>query len=301
MSPRRTAAVFAAALVLLAAGTAGSGREPRPPQTAPQTSPPAAPQAAPQAMTPPEPLTARGETIEERSARYDISAHLFIIGSVGTAGSMTLESAARRQADRIEKSVRLSGSTTPEQVRKKRDFRGDFSSLRAFALLPDGSAGDGPAMESASTGFLKTNKKYQAERTVYYGDRAVTTRESGVERTIEGGFGSILSPLEYLMEHDLKVGQAFETPFLLNGVPRVFRCEVTGLDNFSEFKSRAYKIDIWAVDRTTGGADRAPKDVWRKKGNVRIWFCKDGAMRNQMLRLKIKFRWYLWLYFDLKK
>ncbi len=296
----RTAALLAAAALLLMAAAGTTGQRPAGRQAA-QT----APQAAPPAVTPPEPLVAMGQSIEERSARYDISAHLFILGNVGKAGSMTLESAVRKQGERLGKSLRMSGSSTPEQVKKNRDFRGDFSSLKTYPLLVDGSvsgaaAGGGPGLESASTGFLKTNKKYQAEKTVYFWDHAVTTRESGTERRIEGSYGSILSPLEYLMEHDLKVGQVFETPFLLNGVPRVFRCEVTGLDNFSDFKSRAYKVDIWAVEKTTG-ADRAPKDVWKKKGNVRVWFCKDGPYRNQMLRLKIKFRWYLWLYFDLKK
>jgi hypothetical protein len=42
-------------------------------------------------------------------------------------------------------------------------------------------------------------------------------------------------------------------------------------------------------------------DVWRKKGNLKIWFCKEGPYRNQMLRMKVKFRWYLWLYFELQK
>jgi hypothetical protein len=134
----------------------------------------------------------------------------------------------------------------------------------------------------------------------FFPDHAVATREDGTEIRIEGSYGCILSPLEYLMEHDLKVGQVFEVPFILNGIPRVFRMEVAKITTLSPFKSRAYEISIYAVEKTAG-VDRAPKDVWRKKGNVRIWFCKDGPYRNQMLRMKIKFRWYLWLHFDLQK
>ncbi|HVP91114.1 MAG TPA: hypothetical protein VMS75_07860 [Terriglobales bacterium] len=239
----------------------------------------------------------------ERKAQYSISAHLFIVGNLGEAGSMTIESAARPKDGRLEKTLRMAGETNDAQKKKNRDYRGDFSLLKVYPLRADGMVDEEAAAawrgtESTSSGFLKLNKKYQAEKIAFFPDHAVSTREDGTEKRVEGSYGCILSPLEYMMDHDLKVGQVFETPFLLNGVARVFRCEVTGLDSLSDYRSRAYRVDIWAVDRTTGGPDKSPKDVWRKKGNVRVWFAKDGPCRNEMLRMRIKFRWYLWLYFD---
>jgi hypothetical protein len=254
-----------------------------------------APRAAPPAV----------QAVKEQTGSYGISAHLFIIGNLGEAGSMTIESALRPDGRRLEKLLRMSGASNEAQIRRNRDFRGDFSLLKVFPLKPDGSVdkeavAEWRGFESSSSGFLKLNKKYQAEKIAFFRDHAVSARENGTEKRVEGSYGSILSPLEYMTDHDLKVGQVFETPFLLNGIPRVFRCEVTDLDTLSEYRTRAYRVDIWAVEKTTG-ADKAPKDVWRKKGNVRVWFCKDGPYRNEMLRMKIKFRWYLWLYFDLKR
>jgi hypothetical protein len=242
--------------------------------------------------------------IEERAGRYGISAHLFILGNLGDVGSMTVESAVRAKGGRLEKSLRMSGASNEAQIKRNRDFRGDFSLLKVYPLRPDGSvdkevAAEGRGFESSASGSLKRNNKYQAEKIAFFRDHAVSDRENGTEKRVEGSYGSILSPLEYMMDHELQVGQVFETPFLLNGIPRVFRCEVTDLDSFPDYGTRAYRVDIWAIEQTTG-PDKAPKDVWRKKGNVRVWFCKDGPYRNEMLRMKIKFRWYLWLYFDLK-
>jgi len=246
-----------------------------------------------------------GQVVDQWTGHYDISAHLFIVGNLGNVGAMTIESSQRKEGERLEKSLHMAGASSEGQIKRNRDYRGDFSLLKVLPLRPDGSIDEEAVRqwqgyESSSSGSLKLNKKYQAEKNVFFEDHAVATRESGAEKRVEGAYGSILSPLEYMMDHDLKVGQVFETPFILNGIPRVFRCEVTDLDNFSDYPAQAYRVDIWAVDKAAG-ADRAPKDVWKKKGNVRVWFCKDGPYQNQMIRMKIKFRWYLWLYFDLKK
>jgi hypothetical protein len=246
-----------------------------------------------------------GQLVDEWAGQYNISAHLFILGNLGDVGTMTIESALRKKDGKREKSLRMAGSSNPEQARKNRDYRGEFSLLKAFPLRSDGSVDDEAVaecrgVEHSSSGFLKLNKKFQAEKLAFFPDHAVSTREDGTEKRVEGSYGCILSPLEYLTDHAIKVGDVIETPFILNGIPRVFRMEVADLDTLSSYRSRAYRVDIWAVDKTPG-VDKAPKDVWRKKGNVRVWFCKDGPYRNRMLRMKIKFRWYLWLYFDLKK
>ena len=61
--------------------------------------------------------------IEERASPFNISAHVFILGKMGDIGTMTIESALREKAGRLEKSLRVSGSSN-EKTRKKYDYRG---------------------------------------------------------------------------------------------------------------------------------------------------------------------------------
>ena len=240
-----------------------------------------------------------------QAGRYGISAHIFVLGNQGDVGAMTIESALQKKDGRLEKTLRMAGGSNPEQVKKNRDFSGEFEVLKTYPLRPDGSvddraAAEGLGVESSSSGFLKTNKKTQSERMTFFPDHAVVIRNDGPEARVEGSYGCILAPLEYLMEHEIKVGDVIDTPFILKGIPRIFRMEVEGVETYSPLKARAYKIVLYAIDKTAG-PDRAPKDVWKKKGNLRIWFCKEGPYRNQMLRMKIKFRWYLSLLFDLQR
>lgn len=239
------------------------------------------------------------------TGKYGISAHVFLLGNLGYVGSMTIESAAGRNDGRLTKSLRVAGRSSPAQIRKKRDYSGEFNVLKVYPLRPDESVdeeavGEWGEVESSSSGFLKLNQKFESEKIDFFRDHALSIRHDGSETRIEGSFGSILSPLEYLMEHDIQVGEVIETPFILNGIPRVFRLEVAKLTNLSPWNSPAYEIKIYAIE-ITAGVDRAPEDVWRKKGNLQIWFCKDGSYRNRVLRIRIKFRWYLWLRFDLQK
>ena len=253
----------------------------------------------------PAPAASSAVTEGAQAGQYGISAHVFFLGNLGDAGSMTIESALQKKDGHLEKTLRMAGGTNPEQAKKNRDYSGEFKALKAYPLRPDGSvddqaAAEGRGVESSSSGFLKTNKKSQSERMTFYPDHALVSRNDGPETRVEGGYGSILAPLEYLMEHEIKVGDVIDTPFLLKGIPRIFRMEVEDLETYSPLKARAYQIVLYAIEKTAG-PDRAPKDVWRKKGNLRIWFCKEGPYRNQMLRMKIKFRWYLSILFDLKK
>jgi hypothetical protein len=254
-----------------------------------------------QQSSPPVPATGASP---ETSSQYVISAHLFLLGDIGEAGTMTIDSSLRSTNGRLEKRLRLAGNTNAAQAQKKRDYRGEFNILKLYPINPDGSVDEaavaaGREFDSSSSGYLKLNAKTQSEQITFFPDHAISKREDGTEKRIDGSYGCVISPLEYLMEHELVAGQVFEVPFLLNGIPRIFKCEVSEPETMTDFKTKAYRVDLWAVDKV-GGADKAPKDVWRKKGNVRIYFCKDGPLRNRMLRMKIKFRWYLWLYFDIK-
>ncbi len=236
--------------------------------------------------------------------QYVISAHIFFFGNWGDVGTAVIESTLVKQGGRLEKSLRLSGGSNEDMVRKrKRDYQGDFRISNVLPLRPDGSVDDEAVrewrdVERSASGYLKLNEKAQWEKTAFFADHAVTTRHDGTKKRIEGNYGTILSPLEYVRENDLEVGQAVDLPFILNGLPRLFHLEVVDLVTLDGYGSRAYVIDLWAEELTDPGA-KARKEVWRKKGNVRLWFCKDGPFRNELLRLKIKFRWYLWLYFDL--
>jgi len=253
----------------------------------------------------PAPAASAAPTEGRQAGQYGISAHVFFLGNLGDAGSMTIESALQKKDGRLEKTLRMAGGTNPEQAKKNRDYSGEFKALKAYPLRPDGSvddqaAAEGRGVESSSSGFLKTNKKSQSERMTFYPDHALVSRNDGPETRVEGSYGSILAPLEYLMEHEIKIGDVIDTPFLLKGIPRIFRMEVEDLETYSPLKARTYQIVLYAIEKTAG-PDRAPKDVWKKKGNLRIWFCKEGPYLNQMLRMKIKFRWYLSILFDLKK
>jgi hypothetical protein len=283
--PAGGAVVFAAAFLFAASGGPALQERPSPPGPVMSS----------------DPAAAEGR----QTGQYGISAHVFFLGNLGDAGSMTIESTLQKKDGRLEKTLRMAGGTNAEQIKKNRDYSGEFKVLKTFPLRSDGSV-DEPAaaetggVESSSSGFLKTNKKTQAERMTFFPDHTVVVRNDGPETRVEGSYGCILAPLEYLMEHDIKVGEVIDTPFILKGIPRIFRMEVTGLTTLSSLKARAYEIVLYAIEKTAG-PDRAPKDVWRKKGNLRIWFCKEGPYRNQMVRMKIKFRWYLSILFDLKK
>jgi hypothetical protein len=273
------AAGTAAALVLsLAAGRAGT--------------PPRQGQAA---------LPAQGQVIDQWTGHYVISAH-FLIFDLGDVGTMSIETDIRRTGRTLEKYLRLKGDVN-ESHAKRYDYHGEFITRITLPLKPDGTVDEEAVQEhrgagKTSSGFLKLNKKYQAEKITFLPGRAVATREDGSEKTVEGDFGSILAPLDYLMDHEIKVGDVVELPYVLNGAPHNFVCEVNKFVTLTDFKTRVFQIDISSYDKTAA-EDATSKDIWKKKGNIRIWFCKEGPFRNRMLKMRIKFRWYLWLYFDL--
>ena len=251
--------------------------------------------------TAPGPAAAEGRTVRP----YAISAHVFLLGHVGEAGSLTIESSRQEAEGRLTKTLRMAGGTTPEQAKKNRDFRGEFNLVETGPLPPADLSNGQPAEENgaivrSSSAFIQLNKKSQTEKMTILPDHALVYLDDKPEKRVDGSYGCLLSPLAYLMEHEIKAGDVIDIPFLLKGVPRVFRMEVEGLATLSPYKARAYEISLYAVETTTG-ADKPAVDVWRKKGNLKIWFCKDGPYRNQMLRMKVKFRWYLWLYFELQK
>jgi hypothetical protein len=267
-------------LLGLAAGRAGAA----PPRV----------QASPAAVSP-------EQVIDHWTGRYVISAH-FLIFDLGGVGTMSIETDFRRSGRTLEKYLRLKGDVD-EKHAQRYDYHGEFITRITLPLKPDGTVDEEAVREhrgagKTSSGFLKLNKKYQAEKITFLPGRAVATREDGSEKAVEGDFGSFLAPLDYLMGHDIKVGDAIELPYILNGAPHTFVCEVNKFVTLTDFKTRVFQVDISSYDKGRA-EDETSKDVWKKKGNIRIWFCKEGPFRNRMLKMRIKFRWYLWLSFDL--
>ncbi len=244
---------------------------------------------------------ASGGAVEKRVSEYRISAHVFLLGKMADVGTMTIEEGLARNdaGTALEKTLRMAGASHPEQVKKNRDYKGEFAIVELLPLREDGSVDEEAAREwqgyeKSTSSFLRLNKRYQAEKISFYRDHAVSTREDGAEKRVEGSYDCLLSPLTYFLEHEIKVGEVIETAYLLNGVPRIFRSEVKELSNMKAYKSKAYQIDISSLERREDEG-KPTKDVWRKKGNIRVWFCKDGPYRNRLLKVRIKFRWYLWL------
>jgi hypothetical protein len=245
---------------------------------------------------------AGGQVIDLWTGGYDITAH-FLFFNLGSVGTMSIEADIKRDGNVLKKYLSLKGDVNKEHAQRY-DYHGEFITRTVLPLKPDGTVDEEAVKsfqgyEKNSSGFLKLNKKYEAEKITFLPGRAVATREDGSEKTVEGDYASIMSPLDYLMDHEIKVGETIELPYVLNGAPHVFRCEVKKLEFMDDFKSRAYQIDISSYDKT-GAEDATSKDVWKKKGNVRVWFCKEGPYRNRMLRMRIKFRWYLWLNMELE-
>jgi hypothetical protein len=249
-----------------------------------------------------QPPGAGEQILDQWTGHYIVTAHFFIIGNLGDVGTMTIETDIRRDGDVLKKYLRLKGDVN-EGHAKRYDYHGEFITRSVVPLNANGTVNEEAeksfkGYEKTSSGFLKLNKKYQGETITFLPGRAVSTREDSTEKTVEGDYASILAPLDYLMEHEINVGDSLELPYVLNGAPHIFRCEAKKLVDMGPYRSKAYQVDISSFDKA-GPEDTTSRDIWKKKGNITVWFCKDGPYRNRMLRMKIKFRWYLWLYIDL--
>jgi hypothetical protein len=237
---------------------------------------------------------------ESSIAHYSIRASVFIIGDIGEVGRMTIEGQTRRVGDRIEKTLRLAGHSTPEQVKKGRDIGGEFRMVKRLPVNPEGRI-DWKAAENAEclhTGYLKQNRKTESEKVTIYPDRAIACREDGSEKTLQGNYGSLLSLLEYFLDNEIKVGDIHESKFILGQCPYIFRCEVDGPALLKPFNTKAYLIDVTTFDGLLRDSRGLPK-VRKKKGGIRIWLSKEEPYRNQVLRMNIRYKWYLTLNIEL--
>jgi hypothetical protein len=236
---------------------------------------------------------------ESRIAHYSVRASVFIIGEIGEVGRMTIEEHTCQDGNKIEKILRLAGHSTPEQIKKRRDIGGEFQMVKRLPLDTQGRI-DWPAVEEGRdveclhTGFLKQNQKTESEKVLIYPDRAVACREDGSEKTLEGNYGSLLSVLEHFFDNDIKAGDVYESKFILGQHPYIFKCEVAGPAMLKPFGIKAYLIDVTTFDGVLKDGRGLPK-VRKKKGGIRIWLSKEDPLKNRVLRMSIRYKWYLTL------
>ncbi|MFC2165312.1 hypothetical protein ACFLT2_09990, partial [Acidobacteriota bacterium] len=146
---------------------------------------------------------------------------------------------------------------------------------------------------------LKQKERVESETVIFYPDYVLATREDGVEKRIEGKYESPLGALEYLLENDIKVGDTYESKFILSGYPYIFKCEVSKKEQFKQYGVSVFKIDITTYDGLKKDKSGKPL-VKKKKGGIRIWLCKEGKYKNRILRLNIKYKWYITLKCEVK-
>lgn len=245
-----------------------------------------------------------GENLEKRVTEYTIKAKLVILGDLGSLGKMAVEENSWVNGDRLEKIFRMYGSTDPKQVKKGRDFSGDLKIVTRLPLKSDRSVGradveEGAGVERYYSGVLKKNEIVEKEEVVFYADHAISTRPEGEPKVIEGKYESPLSAFEYFLNNDVKEGDVFESNFIIDSSPKIYRCEVGKKEYLENYKSYAYKIDVLTFDGIKKDKNGQPLPI-KKKGGIRLWLCKDGEWKDRFLRLNIKYRWYLTLSFQMR-
>ena len=234
----------------------------------------------------------------QKITAYEVRASVLILGDMGAVGSMKIEESSRRQGDMLEKILYLYGNTHPKQVEKGRDIGGEFRITKRLPLGQDGAIDEaavnmGQTVGSFYKGRLKRNEKVTGEEVVFFPDHVIATREDGTEVQIHGKFGSPLAALEYLIENDIKTGDVFESKFILNGIPYIFKCKVEKPEFFESLGVSAFKVTVstyYGHKRNKYG-----NAVAIKKKGIRIWFCKEGAYKNTIVQMNIKYKWYLTL------
>ncbi len=240
-----------------------------------------------------------GTRVQSRLTEYSIDAHVPILGNIAHVGSFFIEEEVRWNGDILEKVFRIFGNSKPELARKGKDYSGELMSVKRIRV--DDQDDDGhlqneewPEDESSSTGYFKKNGVVESESIVFYRDHAVSTRESGDEKRIEGDFGSLLSAVRYFLEHEIKAGDIHESAFILGGHPFIFRCGVGQPTIHESSRAPVFPIDFTTYDCLEKDRRRRPK-VAKNRGGIRVWLSKEGPFQDTYLRLKIRYRWYLTL------
>ena len=138
----------------------------------------------------------------------------------------------------------------------------------------------------------------KGENVVFYPAYAVSTKTDGSEKRISGRFESLLTGFEFFLENPIRTGEVYQSKFILDGYPYIFKCEAGGTDYLEEFGVRAFRIDVTTYDGILRDYRGKPVVV-KKKGGIRLWLCKAEPYKNVILKMKLQYKWYLGLVFEL--
>jgi hypothetical protein len=246
-----------------------------------------------------------GEKVRHRLAEYSIQARIPILGDIGRVGSFFIEEEVCRNGDCLDNIFRIFGNSKPELAQKGKDYSGELRSVKRRRLDDADGGGvwqnEGTAdAEASSSGYFKKNGSREGEDIVFYPDHAVSRRENGGEKRIEGSFGSLLSVLRYFLEHEVDAGDIYESAFILGGHPYIFRCEVGPPTIHTPSRARVFPIEFTTFDVLEKDSRGRPK-VSKKKGGIRVWLSKEEPYRNIYLCLIIQYKWYLTLQMEYLK
>jgi hypothetical protein len=249
--------------------------------------------------------TQEEERTPHRLTEYQIKAKVPVLGDISTVGTFNIEEEIRMNGDQLDKIFRIFGNSKPELARKGKDYRGELKMTTRSSGNSQGE-GDGPAGkgeragEISSSGFFNKNGQVVAESIAFFPDCAVSRRENGDEKRIDGQYGCLITVLEYFIDHEVAAGDIREFSFILGGSPNIFKCEVGKAAPLAPFGSKVFPIDFTVYDGLRKDSRGMPL-VKQKKGGIRIWVTKEGPFKDRILRLKLQYAWYLTLHMDLYK
>lgn len=277
------------AAVLLAVAFCPAGRAAFRPQSLPAFDLGRTPGPAPGPAGPP-------ATVSE----YVVRARAFLLGDLGPVGTAVFERRLERTESGVVKTVRFSGRSSPEQVRKGRDIGGELVAVTCSPAdvsgEPSADSSRGPA--DTCSWELASNRVPKRERITFYPDHALSLKDGKPPNRFAGRFESLLAWLEFFVENSFRPGEVHRSRFILDGRPYLFRCDVIRPEVLEPYGLEAWRIDLTMLDPQRRDGSGNP-GVVKKKGAIRLWLCRDGEHRNEFLRLQVQYKWYLTLVFDL--
>ena len=249
--------------------------------------------------------TRGSERVWRRLTEYSIKARVPILGDIGHVGTFAIEAEVRRTGDFQDRVFRIFGRSKPELAKKGKDYSGELEMVRALPIEgEDGrdemEVGIAGTAISSSSGYFKKNGVSEAESIAFYPDYAVSRRENGSEKRVEGSCGCLISAMEHFLEHEIREGDVYESRFVFGGRPFLFKCEVGRATSIQTGGARVFPIDFTTYDGVEKDEKGMPKIV-KKKGGIRLWLSKEGPYKDTYLRLMIQYKWYLTLHLEMVK
>lgn len=246
-----------------------------------------------------------GEIIRRRLTEYSIKARIPVLGNIGRVGTFAIEEEVRQNGDSLDRYFCISGRSMPELAKKGKDYSGSLEMVRTLPLQegyrPEWPSAGGPGkVMYSSSGYFKKNGAIESESIVFFSDYALSMRENGGEKKVEGTCECLISTLEHFLECEVREGDVYESRIVLGGRPLIFRCEVGRATRLQSRGAKVFPIDFTTYDGLEKDGKGLPKVV-KKKGGIRLWLCKDEPFKDVYLRLTIQYKWYLALQMEMVK